>query len=148
MKTFLRSAIIPTAITVLAVAASFIAPWYYWDSGLYSGGNNIQQPSNEINPAAVVLIIGVAMWLKYFLYERWGKRLLQRGNSVSKIVFWGIYTVSALFDLWFIFTSFTPVVDAGLAVIGIIAWTPYMLAGGLVTIIGVNRFTKRPGARP
>lgn len=123
----------PGAITALMVGLSYIATWYYWDSGLYQGRIETEKSSGGNDILSIFLVAGLVFFMKYFLYELVSRRYAR--TLATTVVFYGAYVVAICIDAMSIFLSFSPLAAAGFAILAAIVISPVLLCITWVSLL-------------
>lgn len=148
MKLATKSFLLPLGITVtLYLLLQPLARWYYWDSGLSSIVPTIRRPAGlTIHDVPVALLVaGIVFWLKFFIYDTFGRLMLRRLHGSRQLTWWfyGVYMFGFAIDAFSLFMASRPLSGAGFASLGTILYTPVVLALGLA-VMGVALLYLRP----
>jgi hypothetical protein len=135
------------AVVVLAIATSLLSILYY-QSSLYGGGN-IEPAKLPVGKDIINMLLFASLFIgaKYLIYDGLVQFFTRRGRTKNTtIIFYLAYAVALYMDLWAIFASFTPISDAGFAVLASIIYTPPILIVSLVVIGILASKTKQAGS--
>ncbi len=142
MKAILRSSLIPLATFLLVVATTLLAHWYYWDSGQSPIKPNVA-PSAEVVTFSGILTMLVIVFVKFFLYDAIGRLLLRKTRGAGATIwFYAIYGLGIAIDLFCVVMASRPLVASGFAVLGMIFYTPVILAIGIAGLLVWRKATR------
>ena len=140
MSTLKKSLALSLLISLAIFAATPLAQWYYWDSGLSSIEPTIVRSQEDSNLLVTIFIFTIIIWLKFFLYDLIGRSVIhQLKKRWVTILFFTVYAFGVLIDMYASFLSVKPVVDSGFASFAIVTYTPAILFTGLVVLL-ITRF--------
>lgn len=138
MKTVVKSLIVSPAIAVALVAVTPLARWYYWDSGLSTIIPNVHRPTSGFGdePLVAIVMFIVVYWLPFLVYDLIGRKVSSKLHGAwPRRWFVVIYALGVLLDAFLVFESAEPIADAGFAGLGMIFYTPVLLAFGNTVLL-------------
>lgn len=133
-----KSAIIPFIITLSVTPLIFLLHWYYYDSGLYLGSVDVINTGYRFEWSSLLPIF-LLFFPKFFIYDYWGRKLINYSKAIWKtVIFWLFYVGAILLDIRILQAASEPKVDAGFAIIGVVMITLPLLLLGLIVLLLVS----------